>query len=401
MTHPEADGPAIQAAIAPIDRWAKCPFPWFGGKRHAAPAVWAALGDVPHYVEPFAGSLAVLLQRPHLANRAYYSETVNDIDGLVVNAWRSIQLHPDATAEAASNIVAEADLHARHAALNRWRAETQLEHLMGDPAWCDPVMAGWWLWGQSIWIGSGWCSGRGPWVVDESGRLVKREGKVAGQRRKRPHLSDNGKGVNTQTLREPDTFTDADGEEYAYHPVTMPKLREWFAFLSARLRHVRILNGDWRRSVTSAASKTLSVRPGNRPAGIFLDPPYADTAGRDADLYSVDSLDVAHAVRQWCLEHGADPEYRIVLAGFEGEHGSALEEAGWRCQEWFRAGFLAGGMGNLGGTGNHQQARERLWLSPHCLRPEAVSVQVVTAARDVPEPGDMDDDQLSLFGEEW
>lgn len=39
------------------------PFPWFGGKARAAGRVWAALGDVGHYVEPFAGSLAVLLGR--------------------------------------------------------------------------------------------------------------------------------------------------------------------------------------------------------------------------------------------------------------------------------------------------------------------------------------------------
>ena len=60
----------------------KAPFPWFGGKSQAAPAVWQALGDPHHYVEPFAGSLAVLLRRPHQANRTYYSETVNDADGL-------------------------------------------------------------------------------------------------------------------------------------------------------------------------------------------------------------------------------------------------------------------------------------------------------------------------------
>ena len=49
----------------------KTPWPWFGGKSGAAPAVWAALGDVAHYVEPFAGSLAVLLRRPHPCNRPY------------------------------------------------------------------------------------------------------------------------------------------------------------------------------------------------------------------------------------------------------------------------------------------------------------------------------------------
>jgi site-specific DNA-adenine methylase len=39
----------------------QAPFPWFGGKRKVASEVWAALGDVDNYVEPFAGSLAVLL----------------------------------------------------------------------------------------------------------------------------------------------------------------------------------------------------------------------------------------------------------------------------------------------------------------------------------------------------
>ncbi|KKM69533.1 hypothetical protein LCGC14_1449830, partial [marine sediment metagenome] len=42
----------------------KAPFPWFGGKRRVADKVWERFGDVPNYVEPFAGSLAVLLERP-------------------------------------------------------------------------------------------------------------------------------------------------------------------------------------------------------------------------------------------------------------------------------------------------------------------------------------------------
>jgi site-specific DNA-adenine methylase len=54
------------------------PFPWFGGKRRAASAVWAALGDVGGYVEPFAGSAAVLLARPRFTGRRV--ETINDAD---------------------------------------------------------------------------------------------------------------------------------------------------------------------------------------------------------------------------------------------------------------------------------------------------------------------------------
>jgi hypothetical protein len=390
----------------------KTPWPWAGGKSDAAPAVWAALGDVEHYVEPFAGSLAVLLRRPHAVNRTYYSETVNDLDGLLVNAWRSIQMSPDATAEAASWPVSEADLHARHCALVRWREERQLEHLMGDPLFHDPLMAGWWIWGQSSWIGSGWCSGRGGWHPDETGRLVQQPKgpREPGVDRKLPHLSDDGRGCNAPQLREPGVKRQRphlgndgqgcnhavlrepgvdrkrphlgdDGQgcnhaglrepgcgEYpdAWHPMTMPALRSWLGYLSARLRHVRILNGDWRRACTGGATKSLSVRMGGGTAGLFLDPPYGDV--READLYAVDSQTVAADVRAWCLKNGHDPKLRILLAGFDVEH-VELEAHGWRVVEWFRPGFLKGGMAQQGEDG-HQQGRERLWLSPHCLRPD-------------------------------
>ena len=43
----------------------KAPFVWAGGKSSIAAEVWARFGDVANYTEPFAGSLAVLLARPH------------------------------------------------------------------------------------------------------------------------------------------------------------------------------------------------------------------------------------------------------------------------------------------------------------------------------------------------
>jgi hypothetical protein len=154
-----------------------------------------------------------------------------------------------------------------------------------------------------------------------------------------------------------------------FHPMTMPELRRWFQFLSARLRHVRILNGDWSRLCTPGALQTLKVRMGDATgddvAGVFLDPPYGAEAGRAA-LYGLEEdFAVATAVRAWCLANGANPRYRIVLAGFEGEGHEALEEAGWRCVPWFQAGYLRGGMAQQGA--GHQQHRERLWLSPFCL----------------------------------
>jgi hypothetical protein len=259
-------------------------------------------------------------------------------------------------------------------------------------------MAGWWIWGTACWIGAGWCSGQGPWIVGADGRIAKRSGGVgvsrqlphlgnngqgvnhAGARepgvsRQLPHLSSDGRGVNRPQAREPGVSSAAPAEwrEEDFHPMTMSEVRRWFAFLSARLRHVRILNGDWSRSVTTGAAWSLPVRQGGH-AGIFVDPPYADTADR-AEVYAHDSFDVAHKVREWALEAGKSERNRIVLAGYDGEHGDAFARAGWREVEWFSKGFLKGGMAQQGADG-HQQGRERLWCSPHCLAPSvAVEAQ--------------------------
>jgi hypothetical protein len=403
----------------------KAPFPWFGGKSKAAPLVWSLLGDVDHYAEPFAGSLAVLLGRPHPCNRAYYSETVNDLDGFVANAWRSLALSPGATAEAASWPVSECDKSARQIALLRWRDEVALERLAGDPEWHDAKIAGWWLWAVAVQIGA--FTGDGPWTADRvTGRIVKqarglrepgvsrdrpelngrgvdnqtlrepgvcrnrpeiisggrgvnaqtlREPGVSrevphisadgrgvnnqtlrepGVKRDRPHISNNGAAVNNQTLREPGVCDEAA----YYHPTTMPKLRAWFALLSARLRHVRVLNGDWSRLCTTGALHTLMVRRGGH-VGVFLDPPYADDV-RVGGLYAHDSGAVTEAVRDWCVRNGDNSSRRIVLAGYDTEH-VGLEAHGWSVHEWFaHDDFLSGGMGD-------QQHRERLWASPHCL----------------------------------
>ena len=73
----------------------KAPFPWFGGKSKVSELVWQRFGDVSNYVEPFFGSGAVLLARPHDPK----IETVNDLDGFVANFWRSMSLAPEAVAE--------------------------------------------------------------------------------------------------------------------------------------------------------------------------------------------------------------------------------------------------------------------------------------------------------------
>jgi hypothetical protein len=176
----------------------QAPFPWFGGKSRAAPLIWQALGSVDNYVEPFFGSGAALLGRPGGAGR---TETVNDADGFLVNFWRAVAADSDAVAAAADWPVNEADLSARHLWLVG-RREALTERLQVDPDYYDPKIAGWWVWGICAWIGSGWCSGEGPWVVGADGRIEKRKG-ARGVWRQRPHLSNGGMGINRPQLREP------------------------------------------------------------------------------------------------------------------------------------------------------------------------------------------------------
>lgn len=296
----------LRGQIMPTPRLV-APFPWFGGKRRVAHIVWRAFGDVHNYVEPFFGSGAVLLGRPTPPK----IETINDLDCYVANFWRAVQADADAVAKWCDWPVNEADLHARH----RWLIEQKewlREQVMGDPHFFDAKTAGWWVWGICMWIGKGWCESK-------SNQL--------------PDLHGHGKGVHRREV-EPSEF-----------------LRR----LMARLRHVRIACGDWSR-VTSG-----SVTWQHGMTGVLLDPPYANTAGRDPKLYREDSLTVAHDVREWAIANGDDPRMRIALCGYEGEHDMPDD---WTVVKW----GANGGYGNQRKSGtNENDKRERIWFSPHCV----------------------------------
>jgi DNA adenine methylase len=66
------------------------PFPYFGGKTRLADRIVDLLPPHEHYVEPFAGSLAVLLAKPRSA-----METVNDLDGDLMTFWRVLRDRPE------------------------------------------------------------------------------------------------------------------------------------------------------------------------------------------------------------------------------------------------------------------------------------------------------------------
>lgn len=310
----------------------KAPFPFFGGKSQAAELVWSRLGNVPNYIEPFAGSLAVLLARPH----APKIETVNDADGFIVNAWRAIKLKPDEVAAHAAGPVIELDLTARHLTLINGRNELT-KRLELDPEYCDPKLAGWWIHGACAWIGSGWCSGTGPWnVVD--GELVKVRG--GGVNRQIPHLDSGGAGVNRQLPHLGNAGRGVNRDI---------AVLEWMRELAQRLSRARITTGDFERVLS------YSVTTQNGLTGVFLDPPYAES-GTTAMYHNYDKSVSARA-REWALGKGDDLKLRIAICGYDDEHDELLQH-GWTVQEW------------KGRRGYQQKVRpaDRIWFSPHCLK---------------------------------
>lgn len=308
----------------------RAPFPWFGGKSRVADLVWDRFGDVPNYVEPFFGSGAVLLGRPHAA----HTETVNDLDCMVANFWRALQHDSDAVSYYADSPVNEADQHARHLWLVS--QEQFRESMKVDPDFYDPKIAGWWVWGCCTWIGSGWCSVQLPHLGD-AGRGVNRQ---------LPHLGNAGTGVH----RKLPHLGDAGQEDYSDTPTQV-----YMGELAKRLRRVRVACGDWERVCGPSVTFKHGV------TGVFLDPPYADTAERQDNIYATDSNTVAHDVREWAIANGDNKEMRIALCGYEGEH--AMPDS-WECVAWKGRG----GYGSQGdGSGRENSDRERIWFSPYCL----------------------------------
>jgi DNA adenine methylase len=94
----------------------KPPVGYFGGKTSIARQIATLLPEHEHYVEPFGGSLAVLMAKPRSA-----METVNDLEHDLMTFWRVLREQP-------------AELERRCALTPHSRAELQAAY---DPASSD------------------------------------------------------------------------------------------------------------------------------------------------------------------------------------------------------------------------------------------------------------------------
>ena len=246
------------------------PFPYFGGKRTIAETVWRAFGRPKQYIEPFCGSAAVLLS----AHEPASLEVIGDANGFVANFWRAVVAQAEEVARWADYPVSHVDLGARHVWMMGERE--RLGAALQDPNWPgDAKLAGWWLWGQCAWIGSGWCE----WT-----------GQV-------PHVGNAGMGTDLWT----------SGGRTAMR---------WLRELADRLERVRVVHGSWDRCLNS--------HYGAERTAIFLDPPYKTYE----KLYGV-SDPVAAECEAWAKDNAG---LRVALCGHRGDY----DLPGWTEHEWER-----------------------------------------------------------------
>jgi hypothetical protein len=242
------------------------------------------------------------------------------------NFWRTVKHQPGAVAAEADYPVSHIDLGARHAWLMQQRERLGAE--LQDPHWPgDPQVAGWWLWGQCSWIGSGWCEwDRKVPHVSDAGRGVQALGQV-------PHVSNAGRGV--QALGQVPHVSNAGmGLLTSAGRVAWDCLHK----LADRLERVRVVHGEW--------SRCLNHHYGDTDTAVFLDPPYRGYGA----LYGAKA--VADEVAAWARENA---ELRICLCGHVGDYEMG---DGWVVVPWKRP--------RLTYSGSDTTDKEALWFSPPC-----------------------------------
>ena len=344
----------------------QAPFPYFGGKSKIAHIVWRALGQPDHYIEPFFGSGAVLLLRPNYQPRVHV-ETICDKDGFVCNVWRSLQFNPNEVAKWCDWPVNHCDLSARRFALLKNESHL-LENLIKDEKWFDPVMAGYWIWAASCWIGARLTVGMNinkiggiPHLTD-AGMGINKISQI-------PHLTNAGKGINKIGKRPLLSGGFSGGvkvhnekriETALCSNVTDPyniNIYKWFRQLSERLRYVRVVCGDWSRVCGGNWQDNLGS------CGIFFDPPYS--VENRSNVYHQDSRYIAQDVAEWAIERGKKSTYRIVIAGYYEEH-ERLLSCGWNIKRWKANGGYSHTSKSKDSQGGKNRFKESLFFSPYC-----------------------------------
>ena len=326
-----------------------------------------------------------------------------DLDGGIANFWRAVHADPDLVAYYSDWPTNHFDLTARHKWLRAWFAEHTAE-LSNDPHFYCAKVAGWWVWGISLWIGGGWCNAtsdrkdgtlkdKRPMVVvkgvggegvsaqrinlpsdpqrvwDVRPAVTSANGVSAQAQRaqdQRPYVDGKGpggQGVSAQRLTVPDQIPhvtpSAGGRGVGQQRTTRPDLVDWFRAIQERLKGVIVLNRGWESALTPTLLMHTPTSP-KPPVGILLDPPYL-TTDRQSELYGSDadgsSSDVATAAYAWALANG--DRFRIAYCCHEGDF--PVPE-GWT--------YITASFGGVKDVERRASRQDMVMFSPLCVPDE-------------------------------
>ena len=369
----------------------KSPWPYEGGKTRWSERIWQAFGDTPDiapsiYLEPFAGSLAVLLGNP---NGPAKREVICDTNPGIANFWRSIQCDPDAVARWADYPTIHHDLTARNAWLAKWEVENA-QRMKEDADYFDAKAAGWWAWAKSNMIA-------GMPGYQAEGRSFVRGNHNGGQgismqrRDNIPFVRGNhnsGQGISMQRRDgipavTPTDFANGRGAKAGMRdsipsvcykgfinretqkpehrgmdatPLDGSRLQPWMRALCERLKGVIVLCRDWQSGLTKPM--TMEAYMHKHICAVFLDPPYltADRSTIYASDHAGDSDAAAIGAYEWAVERGNQERYRIAYACHEGDFPTP---DGWTCETMQFTGMQ--------GAERRAKKLDCVMFSPHCF----------------------------------
>jgi hypothetical protein len=327
------------------------PYTWFGGKRAIAGAVRAAFSHCTGYAEPFLGGAGVLIYGRFYTKRFAIA---GDLNGFVTNVWRAIQQAPDDVARYAFDWCSQVDYWSRQLYIMR-AYKGLLTRLIADPEYCDPKIAGWWLYARALSIGARAASGTGPWWVDEA-RRIRADASRAGVIELTKQILETGDApVGGVSFQVPNVR--ADNAVLSCNSVD--ELRQRLSWFSEVLKRVRFICSDWR-----AFQGDGVLNLAEDVTGVFLDPPYHQEANKDA--YGL-RTEVAVEAARWAVSRGDDPRLAIIYCAYDGFENVVPELNAWRKVVW-RApkGF------STRSETKRKRANEAFWLSPQCQPIERV-----------------------------
>jgi len=264
-------------------------YTYFGSKKKVVKEVWQHLdGDgYSKYIEPFAGTAVVALTAPESINNIF----LNDFDCHIANVLRSVLYYPEEVVENACRPRLELDLHMIHDYLQTSEGVLK-ELLMSGIEQCDPVKAGWWVWGCNNWLGGGWGTDHGKqknldalalknkdlWRFEEQHRTSRSKPNSRNSvtervvqstfRRKLNHGNSVTERVVQSTRRKKLSNGNRNTERVTSYP-RKDYIRSMVFRAYTRLRDAKILYGDFERVLTNSYTQGK--------CSIFLDPPYPNS----------------------------------------------------------------------------------------------------------------------------